>query len=443
MIIHFSVRNFGPIKETQTLSFEAEKSDYLSDFYIVEPIRGLRLLKLALIFGSNASGKTTLLRALTFLNRMVKRPLEKKDELFEFTPFSFDPEIKKQSSSFSLEFVVAQVRYLYEVEFNRYCVIREELYNFEPKKALVYERTTDVQSQTAIIKFGNKTKMTKEAVAALTANTLWNNTVLGGFSKTNIESEELKRVYSWFTDVLHFMISPGTDLYSFTSSRIENKKACRENVILLLKKADLMIEDVVIEEKVRALDDDMIDFLMTKMNLDDPEIRKIKESKKITQKSISFQHAVHYKNKIEQFLLPISEESMGTRRFYELSGILDLLIRSKHIFPVDEIESSLHPDLLEFFLLTFLANAKESQLIVTTHYREILMRKDMFRGDAIWFTEKKEDGSTDLFSLSDFDSSVVRNTSSVYNAYKSGKLGAVPFIGDYYIDLEYGETEQD
>lgn len=439
MIVNFSIRNFGPVKETQTLSFEAEKSDSLNDFYVMEPIKGLRILKLALIFGANASGKTTILKAMNFLGRMVKRPLTKKNELFSFTPFYFDNEARNSNSFFSLEFIAQQVRYLYEVEFNIHCVVKERLYNFDPKKALVYDRTTDELTQTAQLKFGSKIKISQEAVYSLTANTLWNNTVLGGFSKTNIDSTELKAVYSWFTDIFQPLISPRSDLYAFTSSRIDKQKICRENVLLLLNKADLMIDDVVIEEKTKELDDEMIDLLAGKMDPDDPQMKLIRESKKITQKRVSFQHRVRNKDRIEHFLLPIGDESMGTQRFYELSGILELLIRSNRVFMVDEIESSLHPDLLEFFLLTFLSNAEESQLIATTHNRELLMRKEMYREDVIWFTERGEDGATELFSLADFDSSVVRNTSSVYNAYKSGKLGAIPSLGDYFIDLDHGE----
>jgi|WetSurMetagenome_2_1015567.scaffolds.fasta_scaffold16683_4 AAA15 family ATPase/GTPase len=92
-------------------------------------------------------------------------------------------------------------------------------------------------------------------------------------------------------------------------------------------------------------------------------------------------------------------------------------------------------------ILIYGSNSKTSQLVATTYFRELLMNKDMLRNDVIWFTEKKEDGSTDLFSLADFDSSVIRNTSSVYNAYKIGKLGAVPNLGDYYINLEDDEKD--
>ncbi|WP_268036522.1 AAA family ATPase [Algoriphagus sp. PAP.12] len=80
-------------------------------------------------------------------------------------------------------------------------------------------------------------------------------------------------------------------------------------------------------------------------------------------------------------------------------------------------------------------NTKNSQLIATTHNREILDNRDIYRNDAIWFTDKNEESATELYSLSDFDSSVIRNTSNVYNAYKIGKLGGVPNTGDFYINL--------
>ena len=77
-------------------------------------------------------------------------------------------------------------------------------------------------------------------------------------------------------------------------------------------------------------------------------------------------------------------------------------------------------------------------LIITYPVFAQSSEKDIFRNDAIWFTEKTDEGCTDLFSLNEFDSSVVRNTSSIFNAYKTGKLGAVPELSDYYIELDNG-----
>ena len=84
MIISFSVTNFGPIREKQTISFEAKKYDDLENYYVIEPIKGLRLLKLIFLYGANASGKTTMLNAIEFLRDIVLDPFEKKNEKFDF-----------------------------------------------------------------------------------------------------------------------------------------------------------------------------------------------------------------------------------------------------------------------------------------------------------------------------------------------------------------------
>lgn len=86
--------------------------------------------------------------------------------------------------------------------------------------------------------------------------------------------------------------------------------------------------------------------------------------------------------------------------------------------------------------MSFLVNTESSQILATTHNREILDNKDIFRNDAIWFANKSENCSTELYSLADFDTSVVRDTTNVLNAYKSGKLKGTPNLGDYYIDLD-------
>jgi AAA15 family ATPase/GTPase len=109
---------------------------------------------------------------------------------------------------------------------------------------------------------------------------------------------------------------------------------------------------------------------------------------------------------------------------------------SKHLCSIDEIDTSLHPDLMKHFILTFLTNAKQSQLIVTTHNISFLENQDILRKDVIKFTEKKEDGSTELYALSDFDPAIFRKNPSFLTAYKIGKLGAKPNLGDYYLEVE-------
>ena len=173
MIVNFSVQNFGSIKDKQTLSFEADKSSHLEDQYIIKANAGLRLLKLALIYGANASGKTTILKALDFLREIVLEPAKKKTDSLEFNPFLFDSKTPKQNSILSLDFIQNEVRYFYEVEFNKNAIVKEELNFFNPNKANVFKRTTDVDKQFTEITFGSKIKKDK------TFEKLWNQIHFG------------------------------------------------------------------------------------------------------------------------------------------------------------------------------------------------------------------------------------------------------------------------
>ncbi|KXB96888.1 MAG: ATP-binding protein [Chlorobi bacterium NICIL-2] len=433
MLINFSVKNFGPIKDKQTISFEATKSDHLEDYYVVKTKTGHRLLKIALIYGANASGKTTILQALDFLRDLVVEPKSQKTEELEYQPFLFDTDSPHQNSSMSIEFVADETRYLYEVEFNRKAVVNERLYAYNPKRSLVYERSTDLEKQLSELKFGSKYDIDATTRKNLETNTLWNNTVLGGFLKTNLDFKELKSVVNWFEAYLYPIIYPRTILERFVTSRINEGMLTKQDILSILKKADLYISDLNIKKEEQKIPEKLVELfeIMVKdRTTDDPNIKF--EEKKIVKISIEFQHKV----KKGIYTLPIEEESEGTKRYFALSGLLAIMIKHSVLFPIDELEASLHPELFMHFILTFLNNAKQSQLIATTHNREIFMNKDIFRNDAIWFTEKNENGATEIYSLADFDSTVIRNTSSIYNAYKSGRLGAVPNLGDIFINLD-------
>lgn len=431
MIVNFSVQNFGSIKDKQTLSFEADKSTHLEDHYIISAIGGLRLLKLALIYGANASGKTTILKAMEFLRDLVLEPAEKKTDNLEFSPFLFDSETPKQNSIISIDFIQNEVRYFYEVELNKNAISREELNFFNPNKANVFKRTTDINKQYTEITFGSKIKKDKTIEKNLEANTLWNNTVLGGFLKTNIDIKELKEAVDWFKNYLRPLIFTKTQLEGFVTSKIDKGEVSKLDVINILKKADFHISDIVIQEEEKEIPDGLIDFLKRQLKDAPNEVKKLEDKGKITSVNIEFEHTV---NQVA-YSLPIEMESQGTRRFYGFAGLLSLLIKNSVAFPIDELEASLHPELYIHFLLSFLINSKKSQIIATSHNREILTNKDIFRNDAIWFTDKSETCATELYSLSDFDSSVVRDTSNIFNAYKTGKLGGTPNLGDYYIDI--------
>ncbi|MEI8086657.1 MAG: ATP-binding protein [Paludibacter sp.] len=430
MIINFSIQNFGSIKDKQTLSFEADKSNHLEDYYII-PTKGLRLLKLGLIYGANASGKTTILKALEFLRDIVLEPESKKTEELAFNPFMFDNVSRSQNTILSIDFIQNAKRYYYEVEFNQNAIVNEILNHYNPTKANVFKRTTDLEKQFAKISFGSKMKMDKTFEKTLESNTLWNNTVLGGFLKTNIDSDEIKDVTDWFSNYLTPVIYTGTSLDNFVTSKIDESEIRKTDIVNILKKADFNISDIEIKEEEEDIPEGFLDFLDKQTKTSNDKIKDLKKKGKIKTVVLNFQHTISD----EKYSLPFELESQGTKRYYGFAGVLSLLINSSIAISIDELEASLHPDLFVHFLLSFLVNSKKSQIIATTHNREILNNKDIFRNDVIWFTDKTDDSATELYSLSDFDSSVIRDTSNVYNAYKIGKLGAVPNLGDYFIDI--------
>lgn len=427
MIISFNIQNFGSIRDKQTLSFEADKSKHLENQYIINPVKGVRLLKLGLIYGANASGKTSILRALDFLRDLVIEPEEKKTAPLKFNPFLFEKETPSMPTKLSITFIQNGIKYFYEVEFNRTAILKEVLYNYNPSKACVYNRITDLEKQYSQIKFGSKFSIDKSFKKTLESNTLWNNTVLGGFLKTNIELKELKDVTDWFENYLKPIVLSNTELDDYVTAGIESSAIDKKDILRILKKADFNISDIIINEEVKELDEKMIKVLDA-LELPESTKEKIKSS---PLKKLALEHSIDG----SVYSLPFNFESQGTQRYYGFAGLLALLIKGSTAIPIDELESSLHPDLFTHFILSFLVNSRSSQLIATTHNREILNDKDIFRNDAIWFTNKNEKCATELYSLSDFDSSVIRDTSNVYNAYKIGKLGGVPKLSDYYIDL--------
>lgn len=431
MIINFSIQNFGPIKDKQTLSFEADKSTHLEDAYIVN-VANTRLLKLALIYGANASGKTTILEALDFLRELVLFPEDKKTDTLDFEPFLFDAKTPNEPSVLSIEFFQKGVKYDYEVEFIKKAIVREELNFYKPRKANLYKRTTNLSHQFTEIAFGSKLKVDSAFEKTLVANTLWNNTVLGGFLKTNIDFKELQNVIDWFGTYLNPIVNANTILERYVTSKIKKGEIAKNNLVDILKKADFHISDIKLYEEEEELPDYVFEILKKQVEDSKGKMEGIEIEKKRKTVSLKFEHTVGQST----YSLPFELESSGTRRFYGFAGLLTQLINEPSILPIDELESSLHPDLYEHFLISYLMNSTASQIIASTHYRDILDNKNIFRNDAIWFTDKNESCATEIYSLADFDSSVVRDTSNVLNAYKSGKLGATPNIGDYYIDTE-------
>jgi hypothetical protein len=255
MIHYVKIANFGSIRDEVELNFEIQDEDG-SPAYEVEMSDKRKLLKLAYIYGPNASGKTTVLQAIDFLRQLWLEPLNTKDEVLAYDPFLFRPDAEVYPTSIELSFYLAGTRRIYQVTFNRYSVIEEKMSIYRTHQpSVLFTRTTDFEKRLSNIEFGTALKGTAAELNALKAATLHNNTVLGAFQKTNVDLPDLEALNKWGKLFLGKMVHAQTDLSDFAGWRITQEPAFGEWINRFLNKADQNIRQVSVKaEKISDRD---------------------------------------------------------------------------------------------------------------------------------------------------------------------------------------------
>jgi AAA15 family ATPase/GTPase len=432
MILDFTISNFRSIKEPQTISFEATNDSHLEDYYIVKKDK-YRILKIATILGANASGKSNVIRAFSMIHKLFLEPCKNKTSIIEYDKFALDSNVVDKDSVMIVNFLCGEQKYTYEVHFNNKSVTYELLKKHpfgELRAHTVYERVTDLDSDVSSIKWGGNYKSVSNS-RDLGPNLLHNRTVFGAFQNTNVDIPWMKEIVDWIESYLLPPISPvNQGLFDYVANKISQRKIDKDSIAMQLKKADIGVNDFIIETETKAIPKDLVEMLMSDDDVPEEFKNKIKNDPTTEETTVRLIH-----NGLQGGVpFDFKDESGGTLRYFELSGILMMLVKESHFVAIDELECRLHPDLYEHFIATYLNNAKESQLVFTTHMREFLADRDMFRDDSVWFTEKTDDGSTELYSLNDFGSDVLRDSTSRYNVYRAGRLGAIPRLQDTYIE---------
>ncbi len=219
--------------------------------------------------------------------------------------------------------------------------------------------------------------------------------MLSSFFKVNIDFPQFRDVTDWFVNYLQSLIMPRTGLTKFFINQISEGAIQKEKLVQIVKQADFFISDIKLKTEEKDIPNDVISFLSNIEELPNELKTKIHSEQRLKSIDLSFEHENEHG---ERYDIPFKFESMGTQRFFGLAGILYLMLKDSSLFPIDALESSLHPDLFEYFVLTFLKNAKQSQCLVTTHNREILNNRDLFRNDAVWIVDKSLSSSAELYS---------------------------------------------
>ncbi len=438
MIAEFKIRNFYSLRDEQTLSFIPTNDDTSRDIYTEEVADGVSLLKIGFIYGSNASGKTNILKALDFFSHfMVDDSLNKGEEI-GVVPFLLNDVSGKERTQFEMTFYLNREKYKLNLVLDNKVIYEETLQVYSTvQPTLLYKRTYNTEYDATDIVFGGKVGLVKKSREAISANTINNRTVIAAFGVSNVEKTRLNLVYEFFSNGIAPIMYPQNSLVNFTKRRLSRNKDGRLKrfILYFLKASDFNITDISIHDEEVAITPEMELIIKNTSGMPEKAIEDILKKGTLHSDEMFFVH--HTSNGDKE--LDEELESRGTKRYMGLATILyDLLVHGV-ILPIDEIETSIHYDLLSYFIKVFLVNSKRGgQLIVSTHDINLL-DEDYIRRDVIWFTDKNDSGETQLIRLSTLG---LHKTLSVYNAYRQEKLVNLPFLGSIYMDMdEYYEQE--
>ena len=425
MLLEFSVKNFLSIKDEVILSLYASDEIKGHEEYNLIPVGGRHILKTAVIYGANASGKSNLIKAMGFMRGIIVNSLKLNPDEPIVPPQnypSFQLDIKTAEAPIEMEvtFLYDDVYYRYGFVLDANRIHREWLYH-APKESetRLYERILNKKPYISKI-FNSK------ILNDLPDNTLW----LAALAKYT--DSPARRVMEWVLNT--FNVIAGTDEESyeaFTYSKIEEY---REDILNFLKVADTGIEDIFLES---VTEEDLPNNISKTLR---KNLKKLISSET---KQLVFQHSIfNDKGKATgKKSWELINESAGTQKLFALSGPLIETLRKGEVLVIDELDAKLHPMIMRFILSLFHFkehNPHDAQLVFATHDTQLLSPR-FFRRDQIWFTEKNHYGATDLYSLADFD---LDDQADFSRDYFQGRYNAVPFIGDlrlFHKGVEHGK----
>jgi AAA15 family ATPase/GTPase len=427
MLVEFSFKNFKCFKEEAKLSLIASNYDKNTreedNLFDVDKF-GLKLLKSAVIYGANASGKTKLIEALGFMKNFIINSSKEGqiDEAIPVTPFLLNEDSENETSSFELTFIHSKVLYRYGFEVNSEKVVSEWLYHKTNirETELFYrdEQEFDEPSKKFKVHDLIENDRIRPNALLLSVAASWNEKIS-------------KKIIDWFHDlnIISGINDSGYEGYSM--SRAKGNLKNNKQVVDFLKIADLGIDSI----KINTLD---ITTLPKELPVELREliIERSKEDNSELLSGVTTFHRKYDENGLLKGLIEFSlekDESSGTKKFFSLSGPILEILQNGEILFVDELANKLHPNLT--YKLIELFNSKEhntnnAQLIFNTHDTNLLS-SGLFRRDQIWFTEKDRYGASLLYSLANFKTDTVRKDDNFEKNYIRGKYGAVPYLGDF------------
>lgn len=384
MVLEIRLSNMFSFRDEVTLDLQAAKiqtkkaRELEGNLFSVD---GEQMLKSVALFGANASGKSNVIKAIRACVNIVRSSHNYNvDTRFAISPFKFEDYANKPSS-FYIRFLLNGVEYEYSFSFMHDEIITETLYYYpNGRKSLVFSRDESRGTvKKDIYEFKTVIKRPFDVADNTSKKTLYISRA------SQMDREIAQKIFLFFCNdiVLDYQVA--------NIDSLDN---------LFKERKDQMLE------VLRTADSDIIDF-------------------KIQNNAIT---TFHRTNPSVAFDFE-TEESEGTKTLFRMMVRMIGIIHEGKMLLVDEIDNSLHTQLVEFVIGMF-NHSDHAQLIYTTHNTHLL-NTDLQRRDQVYFVNKREDGSSDLYSLFDFKD--FRDTLDMEKAYLQGRFDAIPTISNLTI----------
>lgn len=434
MLIDFTVENFKSFKEETVFSMETDKKDILEDTNTISIRQNKRnhkkkLLKSAVLFGANASGKSNFISILAAFRYYL---FVKGKNKFRNDDFRFSDEKKYTKMEINILINEKIYNYILELDFKNKVIVSEIFYIIDERKDVpVYKR-----ENSKIIFYDKKIFSDYETtIKFINENLNDSDSILTRLSEYR-KPEEIEN----FIEYLDNMMIWNSEISIREIGKLfyENKKS-KKNFIDYLKKFGFSIDDI---EITKEKEDENILKIIENVKSSFTG----KEGNKIEMPEIDYKYNLKFiykKNKNESYSLNLSEQSTGTQKMIKLFLPIYNVLSNGGILIIDELDESLHYKLIYDIIKMFNSvnvNKKNAQIIFTTH-NLLLLDLNIFRRDQIWFVENKEIfKGTELYSLSDING--VRKDSKILRDYLNGYFGGVPDIKKFGVNLWLEKREK-
>ena len=415
MLIEFSVTNFRSFRERQTLSMVAAPRLGKKENVFKPKVAGENLphlLKVAAIYGPNASGKSSLVMAMNTVTRILALSPSDEDPL-PVSPFRFDPVLQDQPSEFEYNFVSQGLRYQYLLSVSPERITHESLIAYPRGKETLYYSRKYLPGKGDVYEIGTALEggsIVHDAWKRLTSpKTLF----LGQATANSSEDMTQLRIASeWFKKGSICISQDGMSQWAVMSrSMIKKNDGYKKYLQTFLQDVDVPITDIRFEIKNKSSEEIGPDSVFTE------HYRAVETDSRTV---------LTHTTALGTAEFDFKEESGGTRNLmgFWLPWTLIDGKHSEYLIVVDELDSSLHPKIVENLIQRHLETSDGAQLIFTTHDTHLMNTKRM-RRDQFWLTERDANGATVMFSVHDFKG---RDSEDMEKRYFEGRYRGLPIL---------------